>query len=320
MAFGPSRAAARLEGSKAFTKELCEAAGIPTAAFRRFTERAAAEAHVREKGAPIVIKADGLTAGKGVTVAMTVEDALAAVGACFEGAFGGAGAEVVIEEFMEGEEVSLFALTDGAAILAMGSAQDHKRAFDGDAGPNTGGMGTYSPAPVFTDALAAQAMETIIRPTVDTLRARGTPYRGVLYAGLMLTAQGPKLVEYNCRFGDPEAQVLMPRLKDDLLLLMLSAAQGTLSTMSCRWHEHHAVCVVMAAKGYPAAPEKGSVIKGLDAAAAVEGVTIFHAGTAMRGEELVANGGRVLNAVAVGASLSGRASPRHAGEPTAPST
>jgi phosphoribosylamine--glycine ligase len=302
-AFGPTKAAARLEGSKGFTKELCRDAGIPTAAYGRFQDRAAAEAYVRAQGAPIVVKADGLAAGKGVTVATTVDEALAAVAACFSGAFGGAGAEVVVEAFMEGEEVSLFVLTDGTAILPLASAQDHKRAFDGDAGPNTGGMGAYSPAPALTDALMQRALAEIVQPTVDTLRARGTPYQGVLYAGLMLTAEGPKLVEYNCRFGDPEAQVLLPRLKDDLLLLLLACAQGTLSTMSCRWHDEHALCVVMAAEGYPAAPKKGSTIRGLDAAQAFDGVEIFHAGTAIKDGALVANGGRVLNVVSTAPTL-----------------
>lgn len=301
-AFGPSKAAAQLEGSKGFTKDLCQAFGIPTAAYGRFGDEAAAKAYVRAQGAPIVVKADGLAAGKGVTVAATVEEALAAVTACFSGTHGAAGAEVVIEEFMTGEEASLFALTDGSVVLPFGSAQDHKRVGEGDTGPNTGGMGAYSPAPVLTPALTERALDTIIRPTVAGLAARGTPYRGVLYAGLMLTADGPKLVEYNCRFGDPETQVLMPRLKDDLLLLMLACTDGTLSKMSCRWFDTHAMTVVLAAKGYPGTVKKGTPIRGLDAAAG-DGIEIFHAGTAMVDGTLVANGGRVLNVTATGPTL-----------------
>jgi phosphoribosylamine--glycine ligase len=302
-AFGPSKAAAQIEGSKGFTKDLCRDFGIPTAAYGRFTDQAAAEAYVRSQGAPIVVKADGLAAGKGVTVAATVEEAVAAVAACFAGAHGAAGAGVVIEEFMTGEEASLFALTDGTFVLPFSSAQDHKRVGEGDTGPNTGGMGAYSPAPILTPALTARALDTIVRPTVAGLAARGTPYRGVLYAGLMLTADGPKLVEYNCRFGDPETQVLMPRLKDDLLPLMLACTDGTLSKMSCRWRDTHAMTVVLAAKGYPGAVTKGTPIRGLDAAAAGEGIEIFHAGTAMQDGVLVANGGRVLNVTATGATL-----------------
>ncbi|MDX5360993.1 MAG: phosphoribosylamine--glycine ligase [Alphaproteobacteria bacterium] len=302
-AFGPGREAAQLEASKGFTKALCDEAGIPTAAYARFADAAAARAYVEAQGAPIVVKADGLAAGKGVTVAMTVAEALAAVDACFEGAFGAAGAEVVIEEFMEGEEASFFALCDGETVVPFGTAQDHKRVGDGDTGPNTGGMGAYSPAPVLTDALVAETMKRIVRPTVATLKARGTPYVGVLYAGLMITKDGPKLVEYNARFGDPEAQVLMMRLKDDILTLMLAACDGTLDRVSVRWFDEAALTVVMAAKGYPGAYDMGSEIRGLDALKEMDGVRVFHAGTALKDGRLVATGGRVLNVTARGASV-----------------
>ncbi|MDQ0505225.1 phosphoribosylamine--glycine ligase [Xanthobacter agilis] len=297
-AFGPTAAAARLEGSKLFTKELCKANGIPTAAFARFDNAAAAAAYVKAEGAPIVIKADGLMAGKGVVVALAVEDAVDAV----EQVFAGGGTEVLIEEFMEGEEASLFALVDGETVVPFGSAQDHKRAFDGDLGPNTGGMGAYSPAPVLTPELERRAMEEIIRPTARAMVAAGTPYRGVLYAGLMLTTDGPKLVEYNCRFGDPECQVLMPRLASDLVELLHATATGRLAEVTPRWHDLSAMTVVYASRGYPGPHQTGSVIRGLDQADA-DGVQVFQAGTRRKGADIVSNGGRVLNVTATGATL-----------------
>lgn len=303
LAFGPNKAAAQLEGSKGFTKDLCRDANIPTAAYGRFRDETAARAYLDTCPVPVVIKADGLAAGKGVTVAMTREEAEAALAACFAGQFGAAGAEVVIEEFMEGEEVSFFVLSDGENVLAFGSAQDHKRVGDGDTGPNTGGMGAYAPAPIFTPALEARALETIVRPAIALMAARGIPYRGVLFAGLMLTREGPKLIEFNCRFGDPETEVLVRLLKDDLLLLLHAAASGTLDQMNVRWHQGSAITVVAAAKGYPEAPVKGGAIAGLEQAAAVEGVEIFHAGTALKDGGLVAHGGRVLNVTALAPTL-----------------
>jgi phosphoribosylamine---glycine ligase len=301
--FGHSRAAAQLEGSKAFTKAICDEANIPTAAYGRFRDAASAKAYVRQQGAPIVVKYDGLAAGKGVVVATTVAEAEAAVDDMFAGAFGG-GAEVVIEEFMEGEEASFFALVHGEQVLPLAAAQDHKRVGDGDTGPNTGGMGAYSPAPVFTEAMQSEVMERIIRPTARVMAARGMPCSGVLFAGLMITTDGPKLIEYNARFGDPECQVLMLRLKDDLLTLLLACAEGQLDKVSVRFRPEPALTVVMAAKGYPGEPLKGTEIKGLDKAAAMEGVTIFHAGTRMSAErKVLANGGRVLNICATGATV-----------------
>jgi phosphoribosylamine--glycine ligase len=299
-AFGPTKAAGQLESSKRFTKELCRANNIPTAAFGHFHDAAAAKAYIRERGAPIVVKADGLAAGKGVVVAATEEEALAAVDMMFGGGFGEAGAEVVVEEFMQGEEASFFVLCDA---LPLATAQDHKRAFDGDKGPNTGGMGAYSPAPVMTDALCAQVMDEMIKPTLRALREMGTPYKGVLYAGVMVTAQGPKLVEYNARFGDPECQVLMLRMMSDIVPALLASADGQLKNFSLRWFDDAALTVIMATKGYPGAYGKGSVIAGLDAAAAVEGVEIFHAGTVAQGEKILANGGRVLNVCASGKTV-----------------
>jgi phosphoribosylamine--glycine ligase len=296
--FGPSAAAAELEGSKGFTKDLCAEYGIPTAAFGRFRNAADASAYVRGVGAPIVVKADGLAAGKGVTVAMTVEEALAAIDECFSGSFGVAGEEVVVEEFLTGEEASAFYLCDGKTALPFGTAQDHKRVGEGDTGPNTGGMGAYSPAPVMTPEIQARVLDEIIEPTLRGMAAMGRPYSGVLFAGLMLTDEGPKLIEYNVRFGDPETQVLMMRLKDDLLVLLNAAADGQLAHMSARWRNDAALTVVMAAEGYPAAPLKGTPISGLDAAAN-DGVEIFHAGTALADGRLVANGGRVLNVTAM---------------------
>ena len=302
--FGPSKAAAQLEGSKAFTTELCAEFGIPTAGFARFTDEAAAKAYVARTGAPLVIKADGLAAGKGVVMAETVEQANDALAMMFSGGLGAAGAEVVIEEWMIGEEASFFALCDGTHALALASAQDHKRVGDGDIGPNTGGMGAYSPAPVMTKALEAQVMAEIIQPTLAGMNLRGTPFKGVLFAGLMITADGPKLIEYNTRFGDPECEVLMPRLKSDLMPALLAARDGVLNAVDLRWSDEVALTVVMAAKGYPGTPEKGSVIKGIEKAANEKDVLVFHAGTQTKDGEIVANGGRVLNIVALGKSVS----------------
>jgi phosphoribosylamine--glycine ligase len=304
-AFGPSAAAAALEGSKGFTKDLCAKYGIPTAAYRRFTEARAAKDYVRQQGAPIVVKADGLAAGKGVTVAMTISEAEAAIDdALTANRFGAAGAEVVIEEFLDGEEASFFALVDGKTALPLASAQDHKRVGDGDTGPNTGGMGAYSPAPCVTAEIEAQVMTRIIRPTLLAMAQEGRPYKGVLYAGLMLTKAGPKLIEYNARFGDPECQVLLPRLKSDLLPALLAARDGVLKDFDLRWRDETALCVVLAAKGYPDNPERGSEIKGLgDAAASDPNVLIFHAGTKQVGGKLIADGGRVLNVVGLGATV-----------------
>ena len=299
--FGPSKAAAQLEGSKGFTKDLCARFGIPTGAYRRFSALEPAKAYVREQGAPIVIKADGLAAGKGVTVAMTLEEALEALDACFDGSFGSAGAEVVVEEFLTGEEASFFCLCDGITALPFGTAQDHKRVGDGDTGPNTGGMGAYSPAPVMTPEIVERTMREIVEPTMRGMAELGHPFQGVLFVGLMIGEEGPKLIEYNVRFGDPECQVLMMRLKEDLLVLLNAAVDGQLAHTSARWREETALTVVMAARGYPASPEKGSVIRGVDAAGR-DDVEIFHAGTALRDGELVANGGRVLNVTAMGAS------------------
>ena len=302
-AFGPSRAAARLEGSKGFTKDLCRSAGIPTAAYERFRTGAAAIAYTRERGAPIVVKADGLAAGKGVVVAESMGEAEAAIEMILGGGVGAAGAELVIEEYLVGEEASFFALCDGETALPLASAQDHKRAFDGDKGPNTGGMGAYSPAPILDAALSARVMREIIRPTLRAMKAMGAPYKGVLYAGLMITAEGPKLIEYNVRFGDPECQVLMPRLMSDLVPALLASRDGLLKSVDLRWYPESALTVVMAAKGYPGPYGRGSVIEGLEQAAAVPGVEIFHAGTKQDGAHVVANGGRVLNVSALGRSV-----------------
>jgi phosphoribosylamine---glycine ligase len=299
--FGPSKFAAQLEGSKGFTKDICATHSIPTAAYGRFKDKAAATAYLEAHGAPIVIKADGLAAGKGVTVAMTMEEARAALDDIFTGKFGGA--ECVVEEFLEGEEASFFVLSDGTNALSLATAQDHKRVGDGDTGPNTGGMGAYSPAPCLTEALCAEALEKIVKPTIHALKVMGHPYVGVLYAGLILTKQGPKLIEYNCRFGDPETQVLMMRVKDDVVPLFLACVDGTLDKMSVRWHAETALTVVMCAKGYPGAVVRGTEIRGLEVASAAEGVEIFHAGTALKDGRLVANGGRVLNVTALGATV-----------------
>lgn len=300
--FCPSKAAGQLEGSKSFTKALCDEFDIPTAAYGRFEDEASALAYLYTQGAPIVIKADGLAAGKGVTVAMSVEEAEEAIIDCFSGAFGASGAAVVIEEFMEGEEVSLFVLTDGKAILPLTTAQDHKRAFDGDTGPNTGGMGAYSPAPVMTRAIYDETMARIVEPTVRGMAQRGTPYAGVLYAGLMLTEDGPKLVEYNARFGDPETQVMMMRMDSDIVPLLHAVATGTLAGQGVTWKDEFALTVIMATKGYPGDYGKGSEIRGVDGLDS-ETLTVFHAGTKRDGGRLLANGGRVLNVTALGASV-----------------
>ncbi len=302
-AFGPGKAAAQLEGSKGFTKDLCKANNIPTAGYERFGDPAAAKAYIRAQGAPIVIKADGLAAGKGVVVAMTPEEALDAVDVMFEGGLGGGGAEVVVEEFMTGEEASFFALCDGEHALPLATAQDHKRVFDGDKGPNTGGMGAYSPAPVMTDAVCARVMNEIIHPTLRAMKANGMPFKGVLFAGLMITDSGPKLIEYNVRFGDPECQVLMLRMMSDVLPALLACADGQLKNFDLRWFDDAALAVTMATRGYPGDYNKGSVIRGLDEAAKVEGVEIFHAGTMVKDGQILANGGRVLNVCASGKTV-----------------
>ncbi|MFY9627591.1 MAG: phosphoribosylamine--glycine ligase [Methylocystis sp.] len=303
LAFGPTRAAAQLEGSKGFTKDLCRAYNIPTAAYGRFDKEAAALAYLREQGAPIVVKADGLAAGKGVVVAQTLGEAEKAVAAMFAGAFGRSGAEVVIEAFLEGEEASFFAICDGERALSFSSAQDHKRVGDGDTGPNTGGMGAYSPASIVTPEIERQIQESIIEPTLRAMREMGTPYKGVLYAGLMLTAQGPKLIEYNNRFGDPEAQVILPRLEDDLLEVMLAAARGALPDLAPRFSRRSALTVVMAAKNYPATPITGTEIRGLDRSERMEDVIVTHAGTRLVEGKLQAAGGRVLNVTALGENV-----------------
>jgi phosphoribosylamine--glycine ligase len=302
-AFGPSREAARLEGSKGFAKDLCRENGIPTAAYARFHAADPAKAYTRAQGLPIVVKADGLAAGKGVVVASTAAEAEAAIDAMFAGSLGAADAEVVIEEFLAGEEVSFFALCDGETAIPLASAQDHKRAFDDDRGPNTGGMGAYSPAPILSPALASRVMDEIVTPTLRAMQARGTPFKGVLYAGLMINRDGPKLIEYNVRFGDPECQVLMLRLMSDLVPAMLACRDGVLKSFDLRWYPQAALTVVMAAKGYPGAYAKGSLIEGLADAAKVEGVEIFHAGTMAEGGRILAAGGRVLDVCALGVTI-----------------
>jgi len=302
-AFGPSKSAARLEGSKGFTKDLCRANNIPTAAYERFRDSATAKGYIRAQGAPIVVKADGLAAGKGVVVAQSIAEAEAAVDMMFGGGLGEAGGEVVIEEFLDGEEASFFALCDGTTAIPLTTAQDHKRVFDGDKGPNTGGMGAYSPAPNVDDAMSARVMDEIIEPTMSAMKVMGAPYKGVLYAGLMITRDGPKLIEYNARFGDPETQVLMLRLMSDLVPALLASVDGQLKSFDLRWYPDPALTVVMAAKGYPGDYKRGSVIEGLDEAAKVEGVQIFHAGTKAEGGNVLANGGRVLNVSAIGKTV-----------------
>jgi phosphoribosylamine--glycine ligase len=307
-AFGPSKSAARLEGSKGFTKDLCRANNIPTAAYERFRDAAAAKNYIHAQGAPIVVKADGLAAGKGVVVAQSVAEAEAAVDMMFGGGIsisnmGEAGGELVIEEFLDGEEASFFALCDGSTAIPLTTAQDHKRAFDGDKGPNTGGMGAYSPAPNIDDATSARVMDEIVEPTLRAMKSMGAPYKGVLYAGLMITPDGPKLIEYNARFGDPETQVLMLRLMSDLVPALLASVDGQLKSFDLRWYADPALTVVMAAKGYPGDYKRGSVIEGLDEAAKIEGVQIFHAGTKTEGGKILANGGRVLNVSAIGKTV-----------------
>jgi phosphoribosylamine---glycine ligase len=298
--FGPTAAAARLEGSKGFTKDICAKYGIPTAAYGRFSDQASADAFIRKQGAPIVVKADGLAAGKGVTVAMTLDEALEATAALFAVK----GAEVVVEEFLEGEEVSFFALVDGKNTLPLASAQDHKRVGDGDTGPNTGGMGAYSPAQIVTPMLQDEIMQRIILPTVEAMIKEGAPFKGVLFAGLMITKSGPQLIEYNTRFGDPECQTLMLRLKSDLLPALIASRDGMLKDFDLRWKDDAALCVVMAGEGYPGEPRKGTVIEGLDAAAAEADAVVFHAGTVM-GEngKILANGGRVLGVCGTGKTI-----------------
>ncbi len=301
--FGPSKAAAQLEGSKGFTKDLCREFGIPTGAYGRFSDKASAKAYLGGKKGRVVVKADGLAAGKGVVIPETTAEAEAAIDACFDGAFGAAGAEVVIEDFLEGEEASFFALSDGTHAVPLVAAQDHKRVGDGDTGPNTGGMGAYSPAPVMTPAMVERTMAEIVRPTIAAMAKRGTPFKGVLFAGLMIGGDGPKLIEFNTRFGDPETQVLMLRLKSDVLVALLAAADGTLENLTLDWSGDVALTVVMAANGYPGAYVKGSEIRGLDAATRVAGVQIFHAGTTRTADRIIASGGRVLNVSAVGRTV-----------------
>jgi phosphoribosylamine---glycine ligase len=304
--FGPSQKAAQLESSKGFTKELCKRHNIPTGAYERFTDADKAAAYIKAQGAPIVVKADGLAAGKGVVVAETVEQAIEAARDMLSGnRFGAAGASVVIEEFLVGEEMSFFALCDGEHVLPLIAAQDHKRAFDNDKGPNTGGMGAYSPAPIFDAAMQKRTMDEIILPTARAMAANGMPFKGVFYAGLMITAQGPKIFEYNCRFGDPECQVMMMRLKSDLVPALIACADGGLKHFDLRWSNDSALTVVMAANGYPDAYQKDSEIRGLDAAGKVEGVQIFHAGTKFGpdGKRVLANGGRVLNVTAMASTV-----------------
>jgi len=300
-AFGPGKWAARLEGSKGFTKDLCKANAIPTAAYRRFKHANEAKQYVRERGAPIVVKDDGLAAGKGVVVASTIEEAEAAIDAMFGG--DKRAWEIVVEDCLVGEEASFFALCDGDTAIPLASAQDHKRVFDGDKGPNTGGMGAYSPAPIMTEAMNARVMREIVEPTVRAMKAMGAPYKGVLFAGLMITKDGPQLIEYNVRFGDPETQVLMLRLMSDLLPALIAARDGQLKSVGLRWYDDAALTVVMAAKGYPGDYAKGSVIDGLADAGAVEGIEIFHAGTKADGGRILANGGRVLNVSARGKTV-----------------
>ena len=296
--FGPSKAAAQLEGSKGYTKDLCREASIPTGAYGRFSDAGAAKAYLAKQPLPVVVKADGLAAGKGVVIAQTAAEATAAIDACFSGAFGAAGSEVLIEEFLDGEEASFFALCDGKTALPLVAAQDHKRVGDGDTGPNTGGMGAYSPAPVMTPQMIERTMREIIEPTVAAMAKRGTPFKGVLFAGLMITKDGPKLIEFNVRFGDPETQVIVMRAKSDLLTALIATADGTLANIDMRWSDDVALTVVMAAKGYPGTPVKGTEIKGLEAASRIEGVEIFHAGTKREGARILSDGGRVLNVTA----------------------
>ncbi|MEE8248176.1 MAG: phosphoribosylamine--glycine ligase [Alphaproteobacteria bacterium] len=302
-AFGPNARAAKLEGSKAYTKDLCAEVGIPTAEYRRFTDLEAATAYIQARGAPIVVKADGLAAGKGAIVAGDVEAAIEAAGEILGGRFGAAGAEIVVEDFLEGEEASFFALTDGESVLALATAEDHKPVGEGDVGPNTGGMGAYSPAPVMTEAMVEATLERIVKPTVRAMAARGRPYKGVLYAGLMINDAGPHLIEYNCRFGDPECQAQMARLRSDLLPALIACADGQLRNVDLRWRDEVALVVVMAASGYPGEYAKGSEIARTELAGELPDVTVFHAGTRRDGGRLLANGGRVLGVTALGADV-----------------
>jgi phosphoribosylamine--glycine ligase len=303
-AFGPNQAAAAIEGSKGFMKDIAKKADVPTAAYARFTDAEKAKAYVRQQGAPIVVKADGLAAGKGVTVAMTEAEAMSAIDAALlDKAFGDAGAELVIEEYMEGEEASFFALVDGEKAIPFAHAQDHKRVFDGDKGPNTGGMGAYSPAPIVTADMQRIVMETIILPTAKAMVKNGTPFRGVLFAGLMLTKTGPRLIEYNARFGDPETQVMLARLQSDLLDVLFKLATGKIDDIALSFHDTHALCVVMAAKGYPGAYKKGTPIRDLDKAAQIPGSVVFHAGTTSKDNTILANGGRVLGVTGYAGTL-----------------
>lgn len=302
--FGPNKAAAQIEGSKGFSKDLMARHDIPTAAYRSFTDHAEAVAYIKQQGAPIVVKADGLAAGKGVIVAMTEEQAIAAVDdIMLDKVFGSAGASVVIEEFMDGEEASFFAFTDGKNILPLASSQDHKRVYDNDEGPNTGGMGAYSPAPVVTDELYDVIVETVVKPTIAGMAEDGCPYSGILYVGLMIKDGKPRVVEYNARFGDPEAQPLLMRMKSDIVPVLQACARGELAQDSIEWHDKAAVCVVMASGGYPATFEKGLPISGFDAAAQIDDLVVFHAGTSLKDESIVNNGGRVLGVTGLGATV-----------------
>ncbi len=302
-AFGPSRAAARLEGSKGFSKDFCRRFNIPTAAYARFGAAAAAKAYVREKGAPIVVKADGLASGKGVVVASSLGEAEASIDMMFSGGFGKAGEEIVVEAFLAGEEASFFALCDGRRALALASAQDHKRVGEGETGPNTGGMGAYSPTPIMTASMSERVMREIVAPTLEGMAAMGAPFKGVLFAGLMLGAEGPKLIEFNVRFGDPETQAILPRLEEDILALMLACAEERLPERAARLSPQTALSVVLAAEGYPDAPRRGSEIRGLARAASMPFISITHAGTKREGSKLVANGGRVLNVTSLGVDV-----------------
>ncbi|MBN66717.1 MAG: phosphoribosylamine--glycine ligase [Rickettsiales bacterium] len=301
--FGPSAKAAALEGSKGFSKDFCAKYNIPTAAYGRFDDAASAIAYVKQQGAPIVVKADGLAAGKGVTVAQTEAEAIEAIEACFDGKFGEAGSSVIVEECLIGEEASFFALCDGEQAREFASAQDHKAVGEGDTGPNTGGMGTYSPAPVMTESMRQRVMAEIVNPTIAGMKAEGSPYQGILFVGLMITANGPKVIEYNCRFGDPETQVMLPRIQGDFAALLHAASTGALDKVKVELGAQAALCVVMAAKGYPGAYEKGSPINQLDAASQMEDVIVFHAGTKRDGDTIVAAGGRVLGVTALGGSI-----------------
>ncbi|MET3559727.1 phosphoribosylamine--glycine ligase [Bartonella japonica] len=298
--FGPTQKAAQLEGSKAFTKDLCYKSNIPTGTYRCFNDAIKAKAYIRQQSVPIVIKADGLAAGKGVTVATTMEEAFDAVDNCFENAFGDAGKKIVVESFLEGEEASFFCLCDGKIALPFGSAQDHKRVGDGDTGANTGGMGAYSPAPVMTEEMIHRTLKEIVEPALHSMSAMGAPFKGILFVGLMITQKGPELIEFNVRFGDPECQVLMMRLQEDILPLLLAAAQGKLEQRKLQWSEKTSLTVVMAAKGYPSSPQKGTIIRNLDKVNTLPEVKVFQAGTTLCNGKLIANGGRVLNITATG--------------------